>query len=117
MISIEKGHRSTLILKEKYGELQPQLSPDGDGWRIVPMKPEPSDICPPFPDVNTGGHWQISTEGGNSPRWSRDGKELYYLAGFNAAEAVMAVKVEMQPTFSHGKPITLFRGGTLFISQ
>jgi serine/threonine protein kinase/Tol biopolymer transport system component len=33
----------------------------------------------PFP--GPGGKWQISTAGGREPRWRRDGKELFYLAG------------------------------------
>src|SRR5262249_51050415 len=31
----------------------------------------------PFPDAN-GGKWQISSEGGFEPFWSRDGKEIFY---------------------------------------
>jgi Tol biopolymer transport system component len=31
----------------------------------------------PFPPG--GGKWQISTSGGISPRWSNDGKELFYI--------------------------------------
>ena len=30
----------------------------------------------PFPGL--GGKWQISTDGGEYPRWSRNGKELFY---------------------------------------
>jgi hypothetical protein len=26
-----------------------------------------------------GGHWQIATRGGSRPRWSRDGRELFYM--------------------------------------
>ena len=42
----------------------------------------------PFP--GGGSKWQISAAGGTSPRWRRDGKELFYLAadsGLMAAEA------------------------------
>jgi hypothetical protein len=28
----------------------------------------------------SGGKWQLSTGGGVTPRWRRDGKELFYLA-------------------------------------
>ena len=31
----------------------------------------------PFP--GTGGQWQVSAGGGRSPRWSRDGRRLFYL--------------------------------------
>ena len=63
----------------------------------------------PFPDVNEG-RWQVSINGGNSPLWSPDGRELFYLIGREATEAVMRVKVETQPTFKHGTPEVFFRG-------
>jgi serine/threonine-protein kinase len=59
----------------------------------------------PFPEVNKG-KWQISTGGGNSPLWSPDGRELFYLSEGSA----MAVAVETGPTFSLGAPKTLFHG-------
>jgi serine/threonine-protein kinase len=59
----------------------------------------------PFPDVNKG-KWQVSTNGGNTPLWSPDGRELFYRSG----DATMAVPVQTQPTFKPGKPALLFRG-------
>ena len=38
------------------------------------------------------------------PRWSRDGKELFYFSG----QTLMAVPVSVRPTFSHGAPVALF---------
>ncbi len=38
--------------------------------------------------------------------WSPDGRELFYRSG----DAVMAVKVERDPTFMPGRPEVLFRG-------
>jgi eukaryotic-like serine/threonine-protein kinase len=29
----------------------------------------------------TGAKWQVSTDGGNSPRWRRDGRELFFVYG------------------------------------
>ena len=29
--------------------------------------------------MGSGGRWQISTDGGEEPHWSPDGRELYYL--------------------------------------
>ena len=60
----------------------------------------------PFPDVNSGGRWQVSTSGGTSPLWSPDGRELFYRNG----DTTMAVEVETESTFKSGKPQTLFRG-------
>jgi serine/threonine-protein kinase len=56
---------------------QSAISPDGR-W-IAYSSNESGDFeiyVRPFP--STGGKWQISVHGGNMPRWSRSGKELYY---------------------------------------
>ena len=41
------------------------------------------------------GKWQISTEGGISPRWRRDGKEIFYLS---PDQRLMAVSVRSSTT-------------------
>jgi Tol biopolymer transport system component len=53
-----------------------------------------------------GGKWQVSTAGGGSPRWRRDGRELFYLSADNK---IMAVPVRLSPTFQAGVPVPLFR--------
>ena len=45
-------------------------------------------------------------EGGGEPVWSPDGKELFYRSG----DKMMAVSVQMEPTFSAGRPRVLFAG-------
>ncbi|MEP6767712.1 MAG: protein kinase, partial [Acidobacteriota bacterium] len=62
----------------------------------------------PFPSL--AGRWQVSTESGvvgshNMPRWSRDGKELFYFTN----NTLMSVPVELSPTFTYGKAQPLFR--------
>ena len=59
----------------------------------------------PFPDVNQG-KWKISTNGGDSPPWSPDGRELFYHSG----DSFIAVKVETEPTFNPEKSDVLFKG-------
>ena len=44
----------------------------------------------------------VSTGGGNLPRWSRDGKELFYITG----DGVVAVAI--RPDGSFGAPRRLF---------
>jgi Tol biopolymer transport system component len=53
----------------------------------------------------TGGKWQISTSGGTEPQWSRDGRELYYIA---PDLKMMRVKVQTGETFEAGIPEPLF---------
>jgi Tol biopolymer transport system component len=68
----------------------------------------------PFP-TSTGGQWQVSTGGGIAPRWSPDGKELYYLA---PDSKLMAAPIAVKGTaLEPGAPVPLFQthafgGGT-----
>jgi eukaryotic-like serine/threonine-protein kinase len=64
----------------------------------------------PFP-LSTGGKWPISNGGGSQPRWSRDGKELFY---FTPDSTLMAVSVTANgATFQPGVPKPLFRAAIL----
>jgi Tol biopolymer transport system component len=101
---------------ERYG----QFSPDG---RWVAYQSDESghfDIfVRPFTGssgaANSSAKWQVSTTGGISARWRRDGKELYYIApdGTLMAAPIMVTGT----TFEAGPPTALFQtrivyGGT-----
>ncbi len=47
----------------------------------------------------------VSTNGGDKPRWHRDGRELYYIAPDGK---LMTVPVSRAPTFAPGVPVALF---------
>ncbi|HWS90074.1 MAG TPA: protein kinase [Pyrinomonadaceae bacterium] len=54
----------------------------------------------------SGGKWQVSNGGGGSPRWRRDGRELFYLS---ADGKLMVVEVDgSSDTFKAGVPGPLF---------
>jgi len=57
-----------------------------------------------FPEAH--GKWQISTGGGNQPKWRGDGKELFYLS---PEGKVMAAPVTTGTKFDAGTPIVLFQ--------
>ncbi|UCE19256.1 MAG: protein kinase [Gemmatimonadota bacterium] len=57
-----------------------------------------------FPEA--GGVTQISTDGGWEPKWSRDGRQLFYISG---DDRMMAVEIETDPRFRAGSPRELFR--------
>jgi Tol biopolymer transport system component len=61
----------------------------------------------PFPA--TGAKYQISSTG-ESPVWSPDGSQLFYVAG----ERLVVVSVTVQPTFTFGNPVTMPGGGLRF---
>jgi Tol biopolymer transport system component len=58
----------------------------------------------PFP--GPGGKTSISIEGGQEPRWSRDGRELFYRDPDK--NELMAVDIQTNPTFQAGQPRALF---------
>ena len=61
------------------------------------------EVCvQPFP--RPGGKWMISTDGGESPRWARNGREIFFVRG----DELMSVDVETQPAFKAGTPRALF---------
>jgi Tol biopolymer transport system component/DNA-binding winged helix-turn-helix (wHTH) protein len=76
------------------------LSPDGRWIAYITLE---SGLCEvvvqPFADP-TAGKWQISANGGFAPRWSPDGRELYY---FDGSGSIMRVELETTPKFRVGK--------------
>ena len=110
-LAMEGNRKYRPLLKEKYHEFQPQISPNGRWMAYVSNESGQAQIyVRPFPEVDSG-RWQVSTGGGNSPLWSRDGQELFYLNG----SAVMAVAVKTESSFSFETPKILFRG--MYLSQ
>jgi serine/threonine-protein kinase len=95
----------TPLLQTPKNELNADLSPDGR-WLAYESDEsvQPNVHVRPFPDVNAG-HWQVSTSGGRAPRWSRDGKELYFLA---LDGAMMVAHIEAAAAFTNAAPTLLF---------
>jgi eukaryotic-like serine/threonine-protein kinase len=96
------------FLQAAFDEGFAEFSPDGHWMAYDSSETGRTEVfVKPFP--GPGGKWQISTEGGERPEWSKDGKELFYLAG----NQLMAVRIETNPTFSAGRPVLLFGGNHL----
>ena len=57
-----------------------------------------------FPEPQ--GKWQVSTGGGDEPKWRSDGKELFYLSN---DFKMMAVPVKTGANFDIGTPVALFQ--------
>ncbi len=55
------------------------------------------------------GKWQISTGGGVTPRWSHDGREVFYLAPDGALMAVRVSLTSDGQALQPGAPSQLFR--------
>ena len=61
----------------------------------------------PFP--KTGAKHRITQQGGNAPRWSPDGNELFYLSGL----LLMGVDIATEPAFAFGNEQVLGMQGFL----
>jgi Tol biopolymer transport system component len=94
------------LLNTRFGELNPNLSPDARWIAYESNESGQSEIyVRPFPEVD-GGRWQVSTGGGVQPVWARSGRELFYRDG----NAIVAVPVQAGPSFAAGNPKALFEG-------
>jgi Tol biopolymer transport system component len=66
------------LLQEEYSEAHSEISPDGRWITYTSNESGRNEIyVRSFPDVGKG-KWQVSTNGGNTSRWSANGRELFY---------------------------------------
>jgi serine/threonine protein kinase len=106
MLSMDSNRKRKTLLQTEYVEGQPKISPDGQLMVYACNESGRNEVyVRRFPEVNKG-KWQISTNGGTSPLWSPDGKELFYLSEDNS---VMTVAVETGPMVTFDTPKTLFQ--------
>jgi len=83
-----------------------QFSPDGKFVAYASTETGSWEVyVSPFPGF--GSRWQVSRgEGGEEPRWRRDGKELFYLAPDGR---LMAADVKIGAGFEASLPVALFQ--------
>ena len=104
-LSMEGDHAMKPLLHEKYDESAPHISPDGRWMAYASDESGQYEVyVRPFPEVEKG-KLTVSTNGGNYPIWSRNGRELFYRSG----DTVITVPVETDPSFNPGKSEILFR--------
>jgi eukaryotic-like serine/threonine-protein kinase len=72
-----KAEEPKSFLNGAYDELDPTFSPDGRWLAYYSNESGTFEVyVRPFP--GPGGKWLVSANGGMTPRWSRNGKELFY---------------------------------------
>ena len=95
-----------VFLKTQANELWGQFSPNGR-WVAYQSNETGRYEIYVRPLSSSGGPIPISTTGGVYPRWSRDGKELYYIA---PDATMMAASIRATATtIDAGVPTTLFQ--------
>ncbi|HSE39378.1 MAG TPA: protein kinase, partial [Acidobacteriota bacterium] len=83
-----------------------QFSPDGKFVAYVSDESGTPEVYVRTFPVEAGGKWQVSIEGGQQPRWRRDGKELFYL---DLEKNLVAAEVQTEKGFNVGKTQKLFK--------
>jgi eukaryotic-like serine/threonine-protein kinase len=97
--------KSSLFLKAPSVVRNGQFSPDGKWVAYASNESGKWEIyVTSFPDAR--GKWQVSSGGGEQPRWRGDGKELLYLSSDGK---MMAVPVTTGANFDAGPPDALFQ--------
>jgi Tol biopolymer transport system component len=94
------------LLESNWNKDTPRLSWDGKWLAYASGEAGQLEIVvQSFPTL--AGKHLISSGGGTSPRWSRDGRQLFY---WSPPGKIMAVSVTTTPAFSWSKPAQLFEG-------
>lgn len=85
-----------------------QFSPDGKFVALTVLLPSgPEIFVVSFAAGN--GMWQVSTDGGHWPRWSRDGKQLYYVNMHNTMHSIEIQEKGDGLEIAHTVPLFTFR--------
>jgi eukaryotic-like serine/threonine-protein kinase len=105
VVSLDRKTQARPIARTRFQEWGGRLSPDTRWMAFVTDESGASEVyVMPFSGV--GDKKRISTAGGISPRWRRDGRELFYVSPDSGS--VMAVAVAPTATFTASLPVRLF---------
>jgi Tol biopolymer transport system component len=122
-ITVGGPHTRRALVQTPADDMDGRVSPDGR-WLAYTSNESGRIEVYIQPLRGSNDRWQVSSAGGVSPRWRRDGRELYYLAvaastlpfGGSVVEGrLMAVRIDTDRGLRRGVPTPLFpvraRGG------
>ncbi|HXG54526.1 MAG TPA: protein kinase [Vicinamibacterales bacterium] len=102
-IPLQKGAKAQPLLLSKADDYAARLSPDGR-WLAYNSSESGRPEIYVRPSDGSGGRWQVSTGGGEEPKWSPDGRMLYFRFG----TLMMGAAVDSVRSFSVSPPVQLF---------
>ena len=108
-LPLRDGSQPIPLLQSRSNQLFAVLSPDGKWLAYASDESGKWEVYGASftPGAASNSKWMVSDGGGSHPEWSRDGKQLYYLA---PDKRIMAVAVETaRVRFSSGAPRALFQ--------
>jgi hypothetical protein len=104
------GKTPTRLIRSPLLDANATLAPDGRFAAYQSLESGRPDIYA-RPASGEDRKWRVSTEGGASPVWSRNGKEIFYLCGMK----LMAVDVQPQgEDLRVGTPHVLFENHEIY---
>jgi Tol biopolymer transport system component len=108
LLALTGSHARSPLLSSPFNVMSARFSPDG---RFVAFGSDESGrlevYVAPFP---TGAKVRVSAGGGVSSRWSRDGRELFYMSSDGH---LVVVPVRTHPSLVLGTPVSLFMSGEM----
>jgi Tol biopolymer transport system component len=103
VLPVEGDRKPYPFVRSSFREWFGEFSPDGRWIAYESSESGRSEVyLRPFP--GPGGKWQVSTEGGARPEWSRDGQELFYFEN----DKLTRVTVDSSHALAVGRPELLF---------
>jgi len=100
ILPLEGDREPRPLVATEANEILASFSPDGRWITFASDKTGRYEIfVRPFPEVDRR-EWQVSNDGGEDPRWSPLGDELFYRDG----DRLMSVPFSVEPDFTPGSP-------------
>ncbi len=99
LMPLTGGGKPQPFLQTKFNEQQAAFSPDGRWIAYTSDESGRFEVyVQPFP--GPGGKWQISGDGGDTPMWAHNGRELFFVS----SDKLMSVSVMTHTGFSASTP-------------
>jgi serine/threonine-protein kinase len=104
------GGAKRMLVDSPAVERNAAVSPDGRWFAFESNRTGRNEIyVRPYPNAQDG-EWKVTRDGGITPVWSRDGKELYFWRVNGTVVSVNAIAIAAHSTFAFGERRELFSG-------
>ena len=112
LVNPATGGTPRMYLSATWGESEGTVSPDGHWIAYTSRETGRNEIqVRRFTQPEPTGKWRVTTTGAHLPRWSGDGRTLYFISGDNAE--VQGVAVTAGAEFAVGPVRTIMTGKEL----
>jgi Tol biopolymer transport system component len=108
---LEGDGRVRRFLDSRFDEFGARFSPDGRWLAFVSNEANSTQQVFVAPVEAPGQRRQVSIEGGTTPRWRHDGKELFYMTPDR--RSMMSIEIESLAPLRVGAPRRLFSVGSV----